>query len=64
MRVEGGFSEKSAKNAYMEAEASGIPQNPIVVIPMSRPNGKDNNNGNGKPNGKGNGRVEGNAWPA
>jgi DNA primase catalytic core len=51
-RVEDGFSDKSAKNAYKEVEASGIQQNPIVVVPMT------------KPNGKGNGRMEGNAWPA
>jgi DNA primase len=51
-RVEDGFSDKSAKNAYKEAEDSGIQQNPIVAVPMT------------KPNGKGNGRMEGNAWPA
>jgi len=51
-RVEGDFSDKSAKNAYKEAEASGIQQNPIVAVPMT------------KPNGNGNGRMEGSAWPA
>jgi DNA primase len=51
-RAEAGFSDKSAKNAYMEAKASGVPQMPIVVVPMPRPNG----NGNGK--------MEGSAWPA
>jgi DNA primase catalytic core len=51
-RVEAGFSDKSAKNAYMEAKASGVPQTPVVVVPMPRPNGN------------GNGRVEGSAWPA
>jgi hypothetical protein len=59
-RVEGDFSDKSAKNAYMEAEASGIQKNPIVAVPVTKPNG----NGNGKPNGKGNGKMEGGAWPA
>jgi hypothetical protein len=53
-RVEDGLSDKSAKNAYMEAEASGAPQTPIVVIPVSKSNG----------NGNGNGRMEGSAWPA
>ena len=51
-RVEAGFSDKSAKNAYKEPEASGAPQMPVVVVPAS------------KPNGKGNGRMEGSAWPA
>ena len=51
-RVEASFFDKSAKNAYMEAKASGVPQMPIVVVPMPRPNG----NGNGK--------MEGSAWPA
>ena len=51
-RVEAGFSDKSAKNAYKGTEASGVPQTPIVVVPMLRPNGK------------GNGRMEGSAWPA
>ena len=60
MRAEADSSDKSAKNAYKEAEAGGAPQNPVVVVPMPRPNGKGNNNGNGKPNGK----VGGSAWPA
>jgi DNA primase catalytic core len=47
-RVEAGFSDKSAKNAYMEAKASSVPQTPIVVVPMPRPNG----------------RTGGSAWPA
>jgi DNA primase catalytic core len=51
-RVEGDFSDKSAKNAYKEAEASGLPQTPIVAAPIT------------KPNGNGNGRMEGSAWPA
>jgi len=51
-RVEDGFFDKSAKNAYMEAKASGVPQTPIVIVPMPRPNGK------------GNGRTEASAWPA
>jgi DNA primase len=51
-RAEGDFSDKSAKNAYKEPEASGAPQMPVVVVPAS------------KPNGKGNGRMEGSAWPA
>jgi DNA primase catalytic core len=53
-RVEDGLSDKSAKNAYREAEASGAPQTPIVVVPVSKSNG----------NGNGNGRMEGSAWPA
>ena len=46
------FSEKSAKNAYKGTEANSLPQNPIVVVPVT------------KPNGKGNGKTEGSAWPA
>jgi hypothetical protein len=34
----------------MEAKASSIPQTPVVVVPMPRPNG--------------NGKMEGSAWPA
>ncbi|MGA9669741.1 MAG: toprim domain-containing protein [Terracidiphilus sp.] len=51
-RVEDGFSVKSAKNAYMETEANGFPQTPVVIVPMT------------KPNGNGNGRTGGSAWPA
>jgi DNA primase catalytic core len=51
-RVEDGFSGKSAKNAYRGAEANGLPQTPVVVVPMT------------KPNGNGNGRTGGSAWPA
>ena len=51
-RVEASFSDKSAKNAYREAETSGLPQTPVVAVPMT------------KPNGNGNGRTEGSAWPA
>ena len=51
-RVEDGFFDKSAKNAYMEAKASGAPQTPVVIVPMT------------KPNGNGNGRTEASAWPA
>jgi hypothetical protein len=51
-RVEGDFSDKSAKNAYKGAATSAAPQTPVVVVPMPRPNGK------------GNGRMEGGAWPA
>jgi hypothetical protein len=51
-RVEAGFSGKSAKNAYREAEANGFPQTPVVAVPMT------------KPNGNGNGKMEGSAWPA
>jgi DNA primase catalytic core len=51
-RVEVGFSGKSAKNAYREAEANGFPQTPVVAVPMT------------KPNGNGNGKMEGSAWPA
>jgi DNA primase catalytic core len=47
-RAEAGFSGKSAKNAYRGAEANGLPQNPIVIVP--RPNG--------------NSRTGGSAWPA
>jgi hypothetical protein len=47
-RVEAGFSDKIAKNAYMEAKASSFPQTPVVVVPMPRPNG----------------RTGGSAWPA
>ncbi|HUV68348.1 MAG TPA: toprim domain-containing protein [Terracidiphilus sp.] len=47
-RVEDGFSVKSAKNAYMGAEASSAPQTPVVVVPVPRPNG----------------RTGGSAWPA
>jgi len=54
-RVEDGFSVKSAKNAYMEAEASGAPQTPVVIVPMTKPNG----NGNGRAR-----DLEGSAWPA
>jgi hypothetical protein len=54
-RVEDGFSVKSAKNAYMEAKASGVPQTPVVVVPMPRPNG----NGNGRAR-----DLEASAWPA
>ena len=51
-RAEGDFSGKSAENAYRGAEANGLPQTPVVVVPVPRPNGK------------GNGKVEGSAWPA
>jgi len=43
-RAEAGFSDKNAKNTYIRAEAHGIPQTPVVVVPMMRPSG----NGNGK----------------
>ena len=49
-RAEASFSGKSAKNAYRGAETNDTPQAPVVVVPMSRPNG--------------NGRTEGSAWPA
>jgi DNA primase catalytic core len=51
-RVEAGFSGNRGKHIYKEAEANGIPQNPIVARPMT------------KPNGNGNGKMEGSAWPA
>ena len=38
-RVEADFSDKSAKRIYKDAEASGIPQTPVVVVPMTKPNG-------------------------
>jgi len=47
-RVEAGFSDKSAKNAYKGAEASSIPQTPVVVVAAQKPNG----------------RTGGSAWPA
>jgi hypothetical protein len=47
-RAEAGFSGKSAENAYRGAEANGLPQTPVVVVPVPRPNG----------------RTGGSAWPA
>jgi hypothetical protein len=47
-RAEAGFSGKSAKNAYMDAEANGAPQTPVVVVAAQKPNG----------------RTGGSAWPA
>jgi len=47
-RVEASFFDKSAKNAYMEAKASGVPQTPVVVVAAQKPNG----------------RTGGSAWPA
>jgi hypothetical protein len=50
-RAGDGFSGKSAKNAYRGAEADGLAQTPVVVVPM--------------PNGNGRAReLEGSAWPA
>jgi DNA primase catalytic core len=54
-RVEGAFSGNRGKHIDKEAEASGAPQAPVVVVPMSRPNG----NGNGRAR-----DLEGSAWPA
>ncbi len=47
-RAEDDFSDKSAKNAHRGAEANGLQQTPIVVVPMTKPNG----------------RTGGSAWPA
>jgi hypothetical protein len=47
-RVEAGFSGKSAENAYMGAEANGLPQTPVVIVAAQKPNG----------------RTGGSAWPA
>jgi DNA primase catalytic core len=38
-RAEGGFSGNNGKRIYKEAEASGIPQNPVVVVPKPNGNG-------------------------
>jgi DNA primase catalytic core len=51
-RAEGAFSGNREKSIDKEAEASGAPQTPVVVVPMT------------KPNGNGNGRTGGSAWPA
>jgi DNA primase catalytic core len=47
-RGEAGFFDKSAKNAYRGAEASSIPQTPVVAVAAQKPNG----------------RTGGSAWPA
>jgi hypothetical protein len=39
-RAEGDFSDKSAKNTYRGTETNGLPQTPVVAVPMSRPNGR------------------------
>ena len=54
-RAEGSFFGNRGKRIYKEAEASGIPQTPVVVVPMTKPNG----NGNGRAR-----DLEGSAWPA
>jgi DNA primase catalytic core len=51
-RVEGAFSGNRGKSIDKEAETSGAPQTPVVIVPMT------------KPNGNGNGRTGGSAWPA
>ena len=38
-RAEGGFSGNNGKHIYKEAEVSGIPQNPVVVVPKPNGNG-------------------------
>jgi hypothetical protein len=52
MRAEGGFSGNNGKRIDKGAEANNVLQTPVVVVPMT------------KPNGNGNGKMEGNAWPA
>ena len=52
MRAGGGFSGNNGKRIDKGAEANGLPQTPVVAVPMT------------KPNGNGNGKMEGNAWPA
>jgi hypothetical protein len=52
MRAGGGFSGNNGKRIDKGAEANGLPQTPVVAVPMA------------KPNGNGNGKMEGNAWPA
>jgi len=47
-RAEGAFSGNRGKSIDKEAEASGAPQTPVVVVPVPRPNG----------------RTGGSAWPA
>jgi hypothetical protein len=47
-RAEGAFSGNSGKRIDKEAEASGAPQTPVVVVAAQKPNG----------------RTGGSAWPA
>lgn len=47
-RAEGAFSGNRGKRIDKEAEASGVAQTPVVVVPVPRPNG----------------RTGGSAWPA
>jgi DNA primase catalytic core len=52
-RVEGDFSGNRAKRIDKGAETSSLPQTPVVVVPMTKPNG----NGRARD-------LEGSAWPA
>ena len=54
-REEGAFSGNRAKRIDKGAETSSLPQTPVVVVPMTKPNG----NGNGRAR-----DLEGSAWPA
>ena len=54
-RAEGAFSGNRGKSIDKGAEASGAPQTPVVIVPMTKPNG----NGNGRAR-----DLEGSAWPA
>jgi hypothetical protein len=54
-RAEGDFSGNRAKRIDKGAETSSLPQTPVVVVPMTKPNG----NGNGRAR-----DLEGSAWPA
>jgi len=47
-RVEGGFSGNRGKRIDKGAKTNGLPQTPVVVVPVPRPNG----------------RTGGSAWPA
>ena len=39
-RAEDAFAAKNGKHIYRGAEANGVPQTPVVVVPMHRPNGQ------------------------
>lgn len=55
MRAEGAFFGNRGKSIDKGAEASSVAQTPVVIVPMTKPNG----NGNGRAR-----DLEGSAWPA